>query len=90
MSKADDLADSMDIPFLQIDGFDDCIIGTCDRIGQETILAYDYDQVIAQLVMDNDEWTYDDALEWFDFNIIGAGMGDSTPCFITQARKYDS
>jgi hypothetical protein len=26
----------------------------------------------------------EEAVEWFDFNIIGAWVGDGTPCFIVR------
>jgi len=65
---------------LTMDGFDDCILGICKRFGQEPIIAYDYDKVIEQLKTYG--MTYDEAVEYFEFNQIGAWMGDHTPCFI--------
>ncbi len=65
---------------LVMDGFDDCIIGICYRFGQEPIIAYDQPAVISKLMeqgMDEDE-----AIEYFEFNQIGAWMGEYTPCFI--------
>ena len=35
---------------LMMDGFDDCIIGVCDRYGQESIVAYDKEKVIRKLM----------------------------------------
>jgi hypothetical protein len=63
------------------DGFDDCIIGVCERYGQVPIVAYDLNKVLASLVADG--LTEEDALEHYYFNIIGAWVGDGTPCFIT-------
>jgi hypothetical protein len=34
-----------------------------------------------------EEMTSEEALEWFEFNQIGAWVGDSTPCFITKEEK---
>ena len=33
-------------------GYDDCIIGICERFGQEPIVAYDRAKVIAKLMED--------------------------------------
>ena len=68
---------------LKMDGFNDCIMGVCRRFGQEDIIAYDYDKVIEKLMLD---MTYDEAVEYFEFNQIGAWVGDQTPCFI---QPYD-
>lgn len=65
-----------------MDGFDDCIIGICERIGQEPIVTYDKDAIIAKMVTE-DDMTEEDALEFFYFNQIGAWVGDTTPCFVT-------
>ena len=64
---------------LRMDGYNDCIIGVCYRFGQEPIIAYDYDKVIEKLMED---MTEEEAVEWFEFNQIGAWVGDTTPCFI--------
>ena len=70
-----------------LDGFEDALIGTCDRIGQPTLAAYDYDKCIDILVKDMTTIDDDDdphlmAVEYFDFNVIGAYIGESTPVFI--------
>ncbi len=65
---------------LLMDGFDDCIVGICTRFGQEPIAAYSRSAVIEKLMgqgMDEEE-----AIEYFEFNQLGAWMGDTTPCFI--------
>ena len=64
-----------------MDGYDDCIIGVCERFGMETVLAYDKDKVIAKLMTDG--MTEEEAHEFFNFNQIGAWVGDYTPVFVT-------
>ena len=68
---------------LKMDGFDDCVAGVCLRFGQEPILAYDHTKVIKQLM--DDGITEEEAQEFFEFNQIGAWMGERTPCFIVHA-----
>ena len=65
---------------LLMGGFDDCIVGVCVRFGQEPIVAYDMWAVIEKLKeqgMDEEQ-----AIEYFEFNQLGAWVGDKTPCFI--------
>jgi len=73
----------VDDDILFMDGFrDDCIVGIGIRFGQEPIIMYDYDKVIAQLMEEG--LTEEDAIEWFDYNIIGAWVGERTPGFIVR------
>jgi hypothetical protein len=64
---------------MKMDGFNDCIIGTCFRIGQLPIVAYDKRKVIEKLMKDMPK---DEALEYFEYNMLGAWVGPTTPCFI--------
>jgi len=81
-----------EIDYLKVDGFDDCIIGICERFGMDSVLAYDYEMMIEKLTEDfmtEEQFTdlddaHDASVQYFDFNIIGAWMGDSTPVFIRQ------
>ena len=68
---------------LLMDGYDDCIIGICNRIGQESIVAYDLEKVLEKLVESG--MTEEEAEEWYEFNMIGAWCGDTTPCFIDRS-----
>jgi hypothetical protein len=67
---------------LLMDGFDNCILGICERIGQPSIVAYDVDKIIDQLHLQG--MTMDEAREYFEYNQLGAFVGDSTPCFIQK------
>lgn len=78
----------VDDEILFMDGFDnDCIAGIGIRFGQEPIVMYDYDKVINQLIRDG--MTEDEASEWFDYNIIGAWVGDRTPGFIVKEWEVE-
>ena len=79
-----------DEDLLYATGYDDCIIGICHRFNQPTIVAYDKELIIRKIMLSS-ECSYEDASEFFDFNIIGAYMGELTPCFIdTKALSDDS
>ncbi len=64
---------------LKADGFDDAILGVVHRMGIQAI-CYDQDKVIDILM--GDGMTYEEAVEYFEFNIAGAWVGESTPFFL--------
>ena len=61
------------------DGYDRAIkgIGFRDNI---PVVLYSSNKCIQQLMEDN-KWNYEEALEWFDFNTLGAYVGENTPLF---------
>lgn len=62
------------------DGFDDAILGVAERIGMEAVVAYSTPKIIEILARD---MTEDEAVEYFEFNILGAYVGERTPIFVT-------
>jgi hypothetical protein len=83
MNKLDKIyEENPDSEFVKMDGFDDCIEGVVERFGQDPILCYNYDKVIEELVSQGMD--YEEAVEYFEFNQIGAWVGEKTPCFIKK------
>ena len=66
---------------LLCDGFDDAIIGLAERINLGPVVAYDTEKMI-DIMVERDGMTYEEAIEYFDYNILGAWMGEYTPVFI--------
>jgi len=66
------------------DGFNEAIMGIVQRCGQEDVILYDADKVIEGL-MNGDDLSYEEAVEYFEFNILGSWMGDATPAFFSKA-----
>jgi hypothetical protein len=77
----DELAE-IDPELLLMDGFDDCIIGICEAFGSVPVVAYDYDKVLANLQASG--MTYEEAVEYHEFNQAGAYVGERTPVFIRR------
>lgn len=77
-----------DEELLLMDGFDDCIIGICESFGGESVVAYDYDLVIANL--ESQGMTYEEAVEYHEFNQLGAYVGERTPVFIVRIENPSS
>jgi hypothetical protein len=70
---------------LLCDGFDEALIGVCVRFGQEPIAAYDYEKYLEILMRGG--MNREEATEYFDFNVIGAWVGERTPCFLMVPRS---
>ena len=82
------------------DGLDDAIIGICEGFASSAVVAYDRDKCIEILAKDftkanqeqhdPDTDFYEQAVEYFDFNVAGAYVGENTPVFITvYPRPYN-
>ena len=65
-------------------GFDAAIIGIARRFSLPPLVAYDYDKCIDILMKDG--MTEEDAVEYFEFNVLGAWMGEGTPIFIERTE----
>ena len=72
-----------DEEILKVDGFDDCIVGTVSRCTSNTILCYDVQKMITKM-MERDGMSYEDAREYYEFNILGAWVGEGTPMFLER------
>jgi hypothetical protein len=68
---------------LTCDGFDEAIIGLAERINLGPVVAYDVDKMI-NIMIERDGMSYEEAFEFFNFNILGAWVGEFTPIFITK------
>ena len=60
------------------DGFDDAICGV-DTVGVR--VCYDVDKCIEILVKEHG-MDLDEAIDYFDFNVAGAYVGEQTPLYI--------
>ena len=70
--------------FLSEEEFVEAIIGVSDRIGDEPVVAYDTTKIVEIL---SRSMSVEEAYEYFEFNILGAYVGEKTPVFITTAFK---
>ena len=82
------LAD-MDPDILFADGWDDCILGTAYSPGREWLVVYDGDAIVKKMV-DRDGMTFEEAEEFFSFNIEGAWVGERTPVFVRKRALEQS
>ena len=66
---------------LTADGFEEAFMGICRRFNQPALAAYSYEKCI-DILMERDGGSYEDAVEHFNFNVIGAWAGEGTPVYI--------
>ena len=72
--------------FVMVTGYNDCVVGVCDRAGTEPFLLYDREKLLEQ-TCEQEGWTMDQAVEWHEFNTFGAWYGDATPGFMTVPHE---
>ena len=67
------------------DGFDEAIMGYTRICGREDVLAYSYWKCI-DILIERDGMSSDEAIEYMEFNVIGAYVGELTPAFIYETE----
>jgi len=77
--RLNELLDGDEALLLEPADFDEAVIGICERAGGLRVVAYDRSRCIDILARD---MSREDAEEFFEFNTIGAWMGEGTPVFI--------
>ena len=65
-----------DEDILKADGFDDAVIGVCEDFNSPPRLVYSVSKCLDILMEEMDEM---EAMEYFDYNVSGAYVGESTP-----------
>ena len=73
---------------MKADGFDEAIIGVGSRCGSDDVLIYDYSKCVSILVA-RDGMSLAAAVDYMEFNVVGAYVGETTPIFMTEYEKFD-
>ena len=63
------------------DDLDEAIIGMVERAGIVSVAIYDYEKCV-RIFMEKDGMSREDAIEWMEFNVVGAYVGEHTPMFL--------
>jgi len=61
------------------DNFDEALIGISRRCGQPSLAVYSITRCLDVL---QKEMSYQDAIEYFEFNVLNSWLGDGTPIFL--------
>ena len=88
MSKREQIANNYvggdELLFMEQEYFDDAIIGVATSSLGMMAVAYSEPKVI-DLIIKHDRMTPDEAMEHYQFNILGAYVGENTPVFIDDS-----
>lgn len=76
----DEYFHNTDSEALVIDGMDSAIIGVAQQFTNDPLVAYSMTKIIGCLTEQG--MSYEEALEYFSFNIQGAWMGEATPIIV--------
>jgi hypothetical protein len=68
------------------DGFDEALIGYGSRCAMDTVAIYDYNKMIEILMR---EMLEQDAIEYLEFNIMSAWIGEGTPIIMNVMKRDD-
>ena len=69
---------------LVADGFSSAYIGHASpQFNAPPLAVYDFNKCV-KILMERDEMDYAEALEFFEFNVLGAYMGEGTPMFLVS------
>jgi hypothetical protein len=68
-------------PLLLMDGFDEAFIGISQRINEPLLAVYSYDKMV-DLLVTRDGMEDEDAMEFIEYNCIGAWVGERTPIIV--------
>ena len=71
----------MDDELLKWNGFDDAILGVGSRCGMNDVLVYSKKKM-AYILRDRDDMGVEEAIEYLDFNVLGAYIGERTPIVV--------
>jgi hypothetical protein len=80
MNRVDISDQYPDLLVMDPEYLDAAIIGVATRIGLEAV-CYDTSKVV-KLLMKHDKMSYEDAVEYMDFNMKGSWVGEHTPVFL--------
>lgn len=72
---------------LLADGFEKALIGIARRTGQPSLAVYDSEKCI-NILVNKHEMTHEEAVEFFEFNVIGSWVGQNTPLFFDSCRNF--
>ena len=63
------------------DGFEEAFVGIVQSCGAVPKACYDYDKCI-EVLISRDKMSHEEAIDFFEFNVIGAYVGEYTPAFL--------
>jgi hypothetical protein len=77
-----DYLENADLLVISADGLEEAAIGVAKNpeVG-EMVLVYSIERCL-EILQETNDWTLDEAMEYFDFNTLGAYAGKGSPIFV--------
>jgi hypothetical protein len=69
-----------------LDGLDDAIVGVVSRLWGDPCVAYDEEKILEAMVKGG--MTMEEAIEFFDYKVAGAWMGERTPFILRKVGSH--
>ena len=73
---------------IQFDGLEKAVIGVGNQYTKAPLLIYSASRII-DILMERDGMDYEEAVEFFEFNIAGLWAGVGTPIILTDLEDTD-
>ncbi len=67
--------------------FDDAIVGIASRCSLSHLVIYSESKVI-DILINKYDMTDLEAIEWYNYNMMGSYVGEGTPLFLTDIEEY--
>ena len=83
MSNIRELIAEVNPDALLADGLNEAIVGYGGQHPMIPVAVYDYDKCVEIFMRDND-WDWEGAIEWMEFNVVQAYLGPGTPIFMNK------
>jgi hypothetical protein len=78
-----DIINDINPDALFADGLNGAILGYAERCNMNTVVVYDVEKIL-EILMNDNGWTFDEALEYYEQNILGAYLGENTPIYVNR------
>lgn len=85
LEKIQDKFPFLDDSLLLSESLDEAFIGIAESFGGGYVAVYDAEEIIRILMRDG--ISYEDAREYYIYNILGSYMEDMTPIFMTKIER---
>lgn len=73
--------EEMEENVLLMDGFEEAFIGYSQRINEPVLAVYAWEKMV-DVLMTRDGMSDEEAMEYIDFNCLGAWVGEQTPIIV--------
>jgi hypothetical protein len=67
---------------MRFDNLDDAVVAVAQRFGRPDVVAYDWDKCVELIQRLCDDCPYEEAVEYLEYNVCGAYVGETTPIFL--------